>query len=177
MASGGSGVKQDAFAQYGTNRDTAAQSLGAVSPVYQQDLTGTSGFNPQQKADMLTAATQANGGGQAAAVGAGAEAMARDNNIGGLGASISAAARAAGDRNQEAVLGVENQNTQLENQRRAAALGGLSQIYEDANGQANANLGTAAQVRPGFWQQALLQGIGSAGQVASAYYGRNNGNG
>jgi hypothetical protein len=98
--------------------------------------------------------------------------MARDNNIGGLGASISAAARAAGDRNQEAVLGVENQNTQLENQRRAAALGGLSQIYEDANGQANANLGTANQAAKPFWQQALLQGLGSAGQVASAYAGK-----
>ena len=45
-------------------------------------------------------------------------------------------------------------------------LAGLSSIYQSADGQANANLGTANQAAPPFWQQALMSGMQDASAAA-----------
>lgn len=164
---GSSGVKTNALAQFGQNSNAASSALQQVSPVYGQMLTGTDGYTPTQSADMNTAAMQGNGGGQAAAVGAGNLLAARDNNIGGLGSSISTAAQGAGDRNSAAALQVQNQSTNLADQRQQQALQGLSGIYSSSDAQANADLNTANNAQQPFWKQALLSGIKGAAQGAT----------
>ena len=168
---GQSGVKQDALSSYGQNSQNAQSAYNTVSPLYQQMASGTDGYTPTQLSNLYTASAQSSGGGQAAAVGAGNLLAARDNNIGGLGTAISDSARQAGIANSSNALQIQNQNTSLENQRQMQALSGLSSLYSGSDSEANANLGSANNAAKPFWQQALLQGIQSAGQAATGNLG------
>ena len=167
-----SGVKSDALNLSGTNAATASGALNQVNPVYQQMISGNDGLSPQQMANGRTAIQQNGGGAVAGAVGQGGLLAARTGNAGGATAAIDDAARGAMATGSAGDLQLQQQSDQLAHQNQIAGLSGESQIYSDANGQANDALKTAASVGPGFWQQFLQNGLAGASSVASAYAGR-----
>lgn len=150
MAISGSGVKKDAFANYGTNAANAAGALDTINPIYSKLATGTVGYTPQQKADQLTASGQSLGGGVAAAVGQGGLEAARTGNAGGSAAALDDAAHNAATVQSSNALDVQNRSDDLATQNQRVGLGGLSSIYSGANQQADASLNTANNVQPGF---------------------------
>ena len=164
---GSSGVKSDALSAYGTNSANAQSAYKTVSPLYQQFASGTDGYTPEQSADLYTAAAQSSGGGQSAAEGAQNLETARDGNAGGFGVNIADSARQAGIQNSNAALNIQNQSTQLADQRQMAGAAGLQQLYQGSDAESNANLNTANQAEQPFWKQALLQGIKGAAQGAT----------
>jgi hypothetical protein len=83
MASGGSGVKGDAFGSYGNATGQANNAFNVANPIYTQEATHPIGYTPQQTADLKTASADSLGGSNASAVGQGALLDARTNNAGG----------------------------------------------------------------------------------------------
>ena len=169
----GSGVKTDAFQNYGTNAGTAAGALSTVNPIYSKLATGTVGLTPQQQSNALTASGQSLGGGVASAVGQGDLMAARTGNVGGYTAALDDASRQAGVQQSSNALGVQNQSDQIARQNQQIGLGGLSGIYNDANGQANQSLQVANQAQPGFFSKLLMASL-QPGASAYGAYANNN---
>ena len=159
---GSSGVKGDALANYGTNSANAAGALNTINPIYSQLASGTVGYTPQEKSDMLTSSAQSLGGGVSAATGAGGLLAARTGNAGGATAAIDDAARSAGVTQSQNALNVQNQSDQLATQNQRVGLSGLNSIYGDANGQADASLNTANNTQPSFLKQLGLTAANGA---------------
>jgi hypothetical protein len=153
MASGGSGVKQDAFSGYGTASGQAGQAYGAAAPIYQQMAQHPQGYTAQQKANLTTGSLQSLGGSNAAAVGQGDLAVARTGNAGGYQGAIDDAARASGAQQSQNMLNVDNQDVNLQNQHQQEGLQGLSNEYGTANQTALGYLHAASTAAPSFWQQ------------------------
>ena len=152
MASGGSGVKGDALAQYGTNTGEAASAYNTLSPIYTQMATNPQGFTPQQKANMLTASAQSLGGGVASAVGEGNLEAARTGNIGGYDVALDDAARNAARVQSGNALQVQNQDAQLADEHQREGLAGLDSLYGTSTGAGANYLQLANNAKPTFWQ-------------------------
>src|SRR5258708_9691735 len=133
--------------------------------------TNPKGYTPIQKANALTASSQSAGGGVASAVGQGGLLAARTGNAGGATAALDDAARSADVTNSKNALDVQNQSDQLATQNKRIGLAALNDIYNEANGQADASLNTANQTQPSFWSTLAPQGVQSARQVGSAFAG------
>lgn len=166
MAMSGSGVKTDALSNYGTNAGTAAGALNTVNPIYSQMATGTDGYTPTQKSNMLTSSAQSLGGGVSSAVGQGGLLAARTGNAGGATAALDDASRQAGVQQSTNSLNVQNQSDQLAEKNQQIGLAGLNSIYADANGQADQSLNTANNAQPSFLQKLALGAVGAAGSAA-----------
>lgn len=160
MAVSGSGVKQDALSNYGTNSTNAAGALSTINPIYSSLAAGTTGYTPTEKANQLTASSQSLGGGVAGAVGQGGLQAARTGNAGGSTAALDDAARTAGVQQGSNALDVQNASDALATQNQRVGLAGESGIYNQANQQADASLNTANNVAPPFWQQLAKTALG-----------------
>jgi hypothetical protein len=167
MASGGSGVKQDEFANSGTANalqnqysSNAASVYGGLEPQLASEAAHPTGLTPMQKASQNTAAQQSAGGGTAGAIGAGKLYSARTHNAGGAKAAIGQATRGAGQNLSDAALNTEQQDASLQNKNRQAGLGGLEGLNaeqtsagEGALGLSDQALGLANEAKPTFLQQ------------------------
>jgi hypothetical protein len=182
MASGGSGVEQNALGnsgtasnlanQYGAN---AATVYGGLEPQLAAEAAHPTGLTPTQKAMQNTAAQQSAGGGTAGAIGAGRLYSARTRNAGGAKAAIGEAARGAGANLSNAALNTEQQDTALQQKNRQAALGGLEGLNaeqtsagEGALGLSNSALGIAQQARADNpWMKLLQSGVQGGSQAGA----------
>jgi hypothetical protein len=173
MASGGSGVKQDAFGSYGNATGQANNAYNVANPIYTQMAEHPQGFTPQEKANQLTASADALGGSNASAVGTGALTAARTNNAGGYAAAVDDAARNAAATQSDNALGIENKDAMLRRSQQAEGLSGLQNTYNDANKTGADYLDIANKAQPTFWQQmALAAGTPvakAAGGAASSF--------
>lgn len=166
MASGGSGVKQDAFGNYGTGRNLSGQLIGQASNIYggleptlQTQAATPIGFTPAQKVQINTAGQQSAGGSTAAAIGQGRLYAARTRNAGGAKAAIGQGVRSAGENLSKTAVGTEVQNAKLGQQKQQEAQQRLQGLYgtslgegENALGLSNTALNIANQAKPSFWQ-------------------------
>lgn len=162
-----SGVKKDAFGNYGTGLNlsnqltaNAANIYGGLEPELAAQAAHPMGMTPQAKAAANTAAQQSAGGSTAAAIGQGRLYAARTRNAGGAKSAIGAGVRSAGGNLSNAALKTELTNAQLQNQNQRAGLGGLERLNatelgegENALGLSNSALGIANQAKPSWWQQ------------------------
>ena len=165
MASG-SGIKQDALANYGVQGNTASSAYDIANPVYEQEVNDPYGLTPQQKTNQLTASGQSLGGSVAGAVGQGGLLAARTGNAGGASAAIDDAARQAGVTQSGNALGVENQDALLARQQQTQGLDGERSIYDTATGAGISDLNAANNASSSFLKQLLLQSVSSAGAAA-----------
>lgn len=160
MALSQSGIEKNALAQSGTNSTTAAGTLGAINPIYQNLASGTAGYTPTQKADALTSASQSAGGSVAGAVGQGGLLAARTGNAGGATAAIDDAARGAAATQSGDALQVQQNSDLLAHQNQGIGLSGLNSIYSGANGQTTAALNAASGAPQPFAKQLLNTAVG-----------------
>jgi hypothetical protein len=162
MASGGSGVKADAFGSYGTATGQANNAFNVANPVYTQMATHPTGYTPQEIANQQTASNQTLGGANSAAVGEGALASARTNNAGGYQAAIDDAARNAGATQSQNNLGILNRSADLQRQQQEEGLHGLSGEYGTGSQIGLGYLNAANNAKPTFWQNLGSQAAGDA---------------
>ena len=158
-----------------TAQNQGASAYGTMQPIFSQMATNPQGLTEQQKANMLTSSQQSLGGGQSAAAGAGALMAARSGNAGAAVGAISDSARQAGVTGSQNALGIQNQDAMLARQQQEQGLNGLQGIYNTGNQTSVNALNTANQAAKPFWQQMLLQGMASGGQVAAAAAGAPSG--
>lgn len=167
MASGSSGVKQDAFSNYGrantlSNQLTgnAAGVYGGLEPTLQTEAVHPEGYTPSEKAAIDTAAQQSAGGSTAGAIGEGRLYAARTRNAGGAKAAIGEGVKNAGRNLSDAAVNTEVQNANLKQKQQQAGISGMENLYgtelgggEDALGLSNSALNIANQAKPSYWQQ------------------------
>jgi hypothetical protein len=180
--SSSSGVKTDAFRNYGigqglSNQLTAnAQNVYAgLEPQLQAMAAHPQGLNPTQKAAMNTAAQQSAGGSTAAAQGEGRLYSARTHNAGGAKAAIGSGIRGAGENLSNAAVGTELANAQLQNKQQQAGLSGLEGLNQtelsgglNALGESNRALDVANNAKDSFWTWYLKNQIQAADKMATA---------
>lgn len=181
---GHSGEKSDLLANsgtantlenlYGTN---AATNNAVLQPALTQEIVNPSGYTPTQMGAMTTAAEQSAGGSNAGAAGGALLRAGRTHNIGSGQAATSAASRNAGQELSQVNAGIQSKNADLEQKQRQSALSTEEGLYgtnvgagENALGLSNTSLNDAGNLKD-FWQQLLLQGVQSGGQVGAAYAG------
>ncbi len=179
--SSGSGIKSGLFANSGTGQGIANTSnanakglYGTLNPTLTAEATNPQGINPADLAKMNTSAQQSAGGSNAGAVGQGSLLSARPRNAGTADAAVAKSAEGAGQTLGNESVGIQNENTQAKLKQQQEGLGGLGSLYGSNQSAAlgglnasNTSLKDASQV-PNFWQQLMLQGVQSGGQVASA---------
>ena len=148
----GSGVKSDAFKNYGIGQNlanqystNAANVYGSLEPQLAAEAAHPAGFTPTQKANMNTAAQQSAGGSNAAAIGQGRLYAQRTRNAGGAKAAIGNAVRGAGENLSNAAVGTEMANAQLQQHQRQQALSGLNQLNSAEMGSGLNALGLSTQ--------------------------------
>jgi hypothetical protein len=171
MASGGSGVKGDAFAGYGNASGQANNAFNTANPIYTQMATNPQGYSPQAMADQEAGSAQSLGGSNAGAVGAGALDSARTNNAGGYQAAIAQAAQQAGAQQSENSLGIQNQNAQLKLQQQQQGLAGLSNEYGTATAAAPGYLNIANNAKPTYLQNLASTATNDALTAATHFAG------
>ncbi len=182
--SSSAGVKGGDFANAGlgrgvsqTGQQNASSLYGTLSPTLTTMATNPQGINPADMAKIQTSNMQTAGGANAGAVGQGSLLSARTRNAGTADAAIAKSGEAASQNLSKANLATQNENVALKNQQQGEGLRGLNSLYGTNTGAemgglnaSNAALKNAADV-PNFWQNLLMQGVKSGGQVASAYMG------
>lgn len=107
----------------------AGGAWNALFPQLMQDATNPQGFNPTEKADMLTASNQSLGGGVASAVGQGALTAERTKNPGAFGSALDSASKHAGETASHNALGVEEASSNLAHEKQQRALTELGGLY------------------------------------------------
>ena len=180
--SSSSGVKKDAFANYGTATNTAGQLganaanlYGSLAPELAAQAAHPQGLTPQQKAAQDTRAQQSAGGSMAGATGQGALLAARTRNAGAAQNAIQQAGRQSSENLSNAALSTEQQNASLQNSNQQRAIQGEQNLYDtelggsmNALGLSNQSLQEANGVKQPFWQQYMLNAQKDAAAAASA---------
>lgn len=114
----------------GSNLNAQAGSIaGTLIPTLRSDITNPNGLTPSQQANMITAGAQAAGGAGGSVAGEAMLRAGRTNNTGSLSSVLDQAARRVAQQGSQNTLGVLNKSADIANQRRSAALGGLSGLY------------------------------------------------
>ena len=176
----GSGVKKDAFqnsgyaqGQFKNLSDNAANIYGSLEPTLAAEAAHPTGYTPEQKSAMNTAAQQSAGGSTAAAIGQGRLYDMRTHNAGGAKAAIGEGIRNAGANLSNSALNTEMADANMAQHNRQAATAGLQGLYgtnlsggENALGLSNQALGVANNAKPTFWG-ARLNGLGGMMDNAS----------
>jgi hypothetical protein len=153
-----------------------AQSVNStLTPALTAEATNPQGYSPTQMAAQTTAAEQTAGGANAGAKGGALLRAARTRNVGSAPAAISESNRAGSQDLSQINAGIQTRNADLQQKQRQSGISGLEGLYgenvgagESALGLSNSALNDAGNLKD-FWQQLLLQGVQSGGQVASAY--------
>jgi hypothetical protein len=160
---------------YGTE---AQNELGVLQPQLQQDIINPTGYTPTQMGQMQTAAMQSAGGSNAGVAGGALQRAARTRNAGAGNAVASEAGNQAAQRLSQINAGIQSRSADLAQQKRSSALKAEEGLYgtnvgagEGALGLSNQALNDAGNLS-NFWQQLMLQGLQSAGDVAAAAAGK-----
>jgi hypothetical protein len=182
---GHSGIKGDLLSNSGTannlSNQYSANALGiesSLQPQLQAEATNPQGYSPATMGAMTTAAEQTAGGGAAAGVGEAGLRANRTRNIGSGQAASAAADRGASQDLSQINAGLQVKNADLKAKQQQEGLAGEGALYgEDVGAGENAlGLSTGALKDAGslsnFWQQLMLQGVASGGQVAAAAAGK-----
>ena len=170
--SSSTGVKKDAFQQYGQaqaqNKGLAgnAQNIyGSLTPELQAQAAAPQGYTPQQKSAITTAGEQSAGGSMAGATGQGALLAARTRNAGAGANAIQQSGRNAGDQLSRVATGTEVGSANLANEQQQNAQKGLEGIAGtelggslNALGLGNQALNVENQAKPSFWSQLATTG-------------------
>lgn len=181
----GSGVKSGLLKNSGMGQGIAGASnanasglYGTLTPTLTSEAINPQGIDPADLAKMNTAAQQSAGGSNAGAVGEGGLLSARTRNAGSGAAAIAKSAENAQKNLGDEAVKIQNENTQTKLNQQQEGLRGLQGLYGTNENEAlgglnasNRSLDTAANMK-NFWQQLLLQGIQSGGQMASAALGK-----
>lgn len=156
---------------YGNN---AAAVNNTLAPALTAEATNPQGYTPTQMASQTTAAEQTAGGANAGATGGALLRAVRTRNAGAAPAAIDSASRAGSQNLSQTNAGIQTRNADLQQKQRQEGISGLGSLYgenvgagEEALGLSSGALKDAGSL-PDFWQQLLLQGVQSAGQVGSA---------
>lgn len=182
--SSGSGIKSGLLANSGSGQSIAqngqnnASSLyGTLSPTLSTMATNPQGINPADMAKIQTSNMQTAGGANSGAVGQGSLLSARTKNAGTADAAIAKSGEAASQNLSKANLGTQIENQGVKQQQQSEGLKGMQSLYgtneSAALGGLNASdtaLKDAGEV-PNFWQNLLMQGVKSGGQVGAAALG------
>ena len=157
---------------YGSNA-AQANPVGMLTA----EAVNPSGYTPAQMASQTTAAEQTAGGSNAGATGGALLRAARTRNAGAAPAAIGASNRAAGQELSQINSGIQTRNADLQQKQRQQGISGLEGLYgenvnagENALGLSNTSLKDAGSLS-NFWQDLLMQGIKTGGQVAAAGIG------
>lgn len=174
--SSSTGVKKDAFKQYGTAAAdsstlgaNAGNIYGSLTPELQAQAAHPMGYTPQQKSAINTAGQQSAGGSMAGATGQGALLAARTRNAGAGANAIQQSGRNAGDELSRVATGTEVGSANLANEQQQNAqkeLGGIAGTELGGSlkalGLGNDALGVENNAHPSFWSQMAQTG----GQLA-----------
>jgi len=170
--SSSTGVKKDAFANYGAgsaaNRQLGANAeniYGSLAPTLTAQMAHPAGDTPQQKSAINTAGQQSAGGSMAGATGQGALLAARTRNAGAGANAIQQSGRNASDELSKVATGTEVGSANLANEQQQGAIKGLEGLNSaelggslQALGLSNSALNTANQAKPSFWSQLAQTG-------------------
>jgi hypothetical protein len=170
--SNSTGVKTDAFKNYGTASGTSgalgqnAQNLyGSLAPTLQTEAVHPQGYTPSQKAAIDTSAQQSAGGSMSGATGQGALLAARTRNAGAAQNAIQQAGRQSSQNLSNAAVGTQVNNANLQQKQQQAGLSGLEGLNStelggslNALGLSNQALNTANQAKPSFWSSIAQSG-------------------
>ncbi len=169
-----SGTANGLQSLYGAN---AAGVNNTLTPALTAEAVNPQGYSPTQLAAQTTAAEQTAGGSNAGATGGALLRAARTRNVGAAPAAIDASNQNASKNLSQINAGIQTKNADLQQRQRQQGISGLEGLYgenvsaqENALGQSNTALKDAGDL-PNFWQQLLMQGVKSGGEVASAYVG------
>lgn len=157
---------------YGSN---AAAVNSTLTPALTAEATNPQGYSPSTMAAMTTGAEQTAGGANAGATGGALLRAARTRNSGAAPGSIAQTNRQGGQELSQVNSGIQTSNANLKAKQQQAGISGLEGLYgenvgagENALGLSNSALNDAGHLQ-NFWDQLLLQGIQSGGQVGAAY--------
>lgn len=171
---------KNAQAQAGTNASgygaTAAGIGSTIIPTLERDVNNAPGLTPTQKNAELVAGEQGAGGATAGVVGqAGLNAL-RTRNTGATSSVLDDAMRRKAQILSGNALGVEKQNTNLQQQQRAQGLQGLEGLYGTDVGAQLKSMGIQdqdinSQIEAGKsgWAQNLEGGLDTLANVAKAF--------
>jgi hypothetical protein len=174
-------IQKSASQQAGTNEGIAstaganASQIGSsIIPGLEAEAQGGQGLTAAQKNAALVSGAQAIGGVNSGVTGDANLAASRTRNAGGFTGALDDAARIKSRQQSANALGVENESTQLANEKQLAAqkeLGGLygtdTSAQLQAMGLSNQSLGTAIKAGDSGWLQNTDQTLASLGQLAS----------
>ena len=180
--SGHSGIKGDLLSNSGTANGleslygaNAAGINSSLTPALTQEAINPSGYTPTEMASQTTAAEQTAGGSNSGAAGGALLRAARTRNAGAAPAAIDAASQRAGQQLSQTNAGIQTNNANLQQKQKQAGISGLEGLYgenvgagENALGLSTGALKDAGSLQ-NFWQQLLMQGVQSGGQVAGGY--------
>jgi hypothetical protein len=170
-----SGTANSLASLYGNNAAGINQTL---TPALTAEAVNPQGYSPTQMAAQTTAAEQSAGGSNAGATGGALLRAARTRNAGAAPTAIDSASRAAGQNLSQVNAGIQTRNADLQQKQKQEGISGLGNLYGENVGAANQDIGLSnsalndAGNLKNFWQQLLLQGVQSGGQVASAALAR-----
>lgn len=170
--SSSTGVKKDAFSNYGAGASAnqqlgqnAQNIYGSLAPTLQAEAAHPEGYTPQQRAAQNTAAQQSAGGSMSGATGQGALLAARTRNAGAAQNAIQQSGRQASQNLSNAAVGTETNSANLANRQQQEALSGLGNLNStelggslNALGMSNQALNIANQAKPSFWSQLATTG-------------------
>ena len=156
----------------------AAGINSTLTPALTAEAVNPTGYTPTQMGAQTTAAEQTAGGSNAGATGGALLRAARTRNVGSAPAAIQGANQNASQRLSQTNAGIQSKNADLMQKQRQEGISGLEGLYgenvgagETALGLSNSSLKDAGDLS-NYWQQLLMQGIQSTGQVAAAAAGK-----
>jgi hypothetical protein len=155
--------------------NTGAQGIGnTLTPALTAEATNPTGYTPTEMGAQTTAAEQTAGGSNANSTGGALLRAMRTRNAGAAPAAIAEGNRQSGQELSQINAGIQTNNANLKQKQRQAGLSGLQGLYGEniGAGLGNLNASTGALNDAGnlknFWQDLLMQGVKTAGEVASA---------
>ena len=161
----------------GTYGSEAGTLQAGLIPTLEREAAGGMGLTPTQKAQELTAAEQGAGGAAGSIAGGAGLTAARTRNSAALSGVQDAAARARTQAGSNANLAIENQSTNLANQRQQAGLNALQGLYgTDVRAQLGAmgivpeDVNAATNASKVGWLQDVESGVDTATGAFKALY-------
>lgn len=108
---------------------SASDISSSLTPQLESDVTNPKGYTPQQLAYMNTASQQSEGGSVGGTTGQANLTAARTRNAGGYQGAIASSARSAQKSLSQNALSIQQQQANLQQQQRQAAIDALSKLY------------------------------------------------
>lgn len=154
-------------------QSNANQINSTLMPYEEQQLEHPTGYSPEQLNDMLVGSQQGAGGADSGITGEANLESARTRNTSGFSNALDKAARTKEQNLSENTLGIQNQNSQLEQQKQEQAAGSLQGLEgTDTNamlssmGIQNEDINSAIQADKTGWVQNMDSTISALGDAA-----------